>query len=86
MGLIKKIKKFSIIVVVLSMVSITLSGCAYANNKNWNDMTAQEKQEAKQQYKEEKEELAQEFASDGFEDKSGRFFLDVVGEETDNLE
>ena len=86
MGLIKKIKKFSVTVIVLSMMSVTLSGCVYANDKNWNDMTAQEKQEVKEQYQDEKEELEQEFAGDDFEDKLGRIFLDVVGEELHNLE
>lgn len=86
MGLIKKIKKFSITAIMLSMMSVTLSGCVYANNKNWSDMTAQEKQEVKEQYQEEKEELEREFASDDFEDKLGRFFLDVVGDELNNLE
>ena len=71
---------------MLSMMSVTLSGCVHANNKNWSDMTAQEKQEVKEQYKEEKEELEQEFASDDFEDKLGRFFLDIVGDELNNLE
>ena len=86
MGLIKKIKKISIIAIMLSMMSVTLSGCVYANNKNWSDMTAQEKQEVKEQYQEVKEELEQEFAGDDFEDKLGTFFLNVVGEELDNLE
>ena len=86
MGLIKKIKKFSITVIMLSMMSVTLNGCVYANNKNWSDMTAQEKQEVKEQYQEEREKLEQEFASDDFEDKLGRFFLDVVGDELNNLE
>lgn len=86
MGLIKKIKKFSITATMLSMISVTLSGCVYANNKNWSDMTVQEKQEVKEQYQEKKEELEQEFASNDFEDKLGRFFLDVVGDELDNLE
>ena len=71
---------------MLSMISVTLSGCVYANNKNRSDMTVQEKQEVKVQYQEEKEELEQEFASNDFEDKLGRFFLDVVGDELDNLE
>ena len=86
MGLIKKIKKISIIVIVSGIMSVTLNGCVYANNKNWNDMTAQEKQEVKRQYQEEKEELKREFVSDDFEDKLGRVILDVVGEELDDLE
>ena len=86
MGLIKKVKKFSVTIIVLSMMSATLSSCVYANNKNWNDSTAREKQEVKEQYQEEKEELEQEFAGDDFKDKLGRIFLDVVEEELYNLE
>lgn len=86
MELIKKIKKFSVTAIMLSMMSVTLSGCVYANNKNWSDMTAHERQEVKEQYQEEKEKLEQEFVSDDFEDKLGRFFLDVVGDELNNLE
>ena len=86
MRLIKKIKNFSITGIILSMISIILNGCVYANNKNWNDMTSQEKQEVKEQYQEERDELEQELAGDDFEGKLGRSFLDTVGEELDNLE
>lgn len=86
MGLIHKIKKIYFLTIVLSTITGTMSGCVYANNKNWNDMTLQEKQEVKEQFREEKERLEQENADDGFEDKLGSFILDAIEEEFDNLE
>ena len=34
------IKKHLLDLAILGMIAINLSGCTYANNKNWDDLTA----------------------------------------------
>ena len=54
------------------MIAINLSGCTYANNKNWDDLTAEEKEELQQEFESMKVELEEDFPSDRL--KNQRFF------------
>lgn len=68
------------LVTVMIMCSMTmLSGCVYANNKNWDDMSAEEKQEVRQEYEEIREELEEEFSGDNIGDEFASKILDTVG-------
>mgnify|MGYP001070276550 CR=1 FL=1 len=51
------------------MIAITMSGCVYANNKNWDDMTPEEQEEVRQNFEEERKELEEDFPSDSVEGK-----------------
>ncbi len=42
-----KIRKLFFVILLFSMITVTVSGCAYVNNKNWDDMTPEEQEEAR---------------------------------------
>lgn len=80
MRLIKNIKKQFLALAVLGMIAISLSGCTYANNKNWDDLTAGEKEELQQEFESMKVELEEDFPSDSVEGKFTSYILDKVEE------
>lgn len=86
MGILKKEIKKVFVAVVLVIVSVTMSGCVYADNKSWGDMTYDEKQEVKQEYAEIKEELEEEFSGDSIEDGLASYILDAVGVVIENAD
>lgn len=86
MGILKKEIKKVFVAVVLVIVSVTMSGCVYADNKSWGDMTYDEKQEVKQEYAEIKEELEEEFSGDSIEDGLASHILDAVGVVIENAD
>ncbi|MBD5543493.1 MAG: hypothetical protein HDR01_04400 [Lachnospiraceae bacterium] len=78
MSLIKNIKKQFLALAILGMVAINLSGCVYANNKNWNDLTAEGKEELQQEFESMKVELEEDFPSDSADGKFTSYILDKV--------
>ena len=86
MGILKKAIKKVFVAVILVIVSVTMSGCVYADNKSWGDMTYDEKQEVKQEYAEIKEELEEEFSGDSIEDGLASYILDAVGAVIENAD
>lgn len=61
-------------ILLFSMIVMTMNGCAYVNNKNWDDMTPAEQGEVRQNFEEEREELEEEFSDDSF----AQYILDKV--------
>ncbi len=86
MGILEKEIKKVFAVVVLVIVSVTVSGCVYADNKSWGDMTYEEKQEVKQEYAEIKEELEEGFSGDSIEDGLASYILDAAGAVIENAD
>lgn len=86
MGILEKEIKKVFAAVVLVIVSVTMSGCVYADNKSWGDMTYDEKQEVKQEYAEIKEELEEEFSGDSIEDGLASYILDAAGAVIENAD
>lgn len=86
MGILEKEIKKVFAAVVLVIVSVTVSGCVYADNKSWGDMTYEEKQEVKQEYAEIKEELEEEFSGDSIEDGLASYILDAAGAVIENAD
>ncbi len=86
MGILEKEIKKVFAAVVLVIVSVTMSGCVYADNKSWGDMTYEEKQEVKQEYAEIKEELEEEFSGDSIEDGLASYILDAAGAVIENAD
>ena len=86
MGILEKEIKKVFAVVVLVIVSVTVSGCVYADNKSWGDMTYEEKREVKQEYAEIKEELEEEFSGDSIEDGLASYILDAAGAVIENAD
>lgn len=80
MRLIKNIKKQFLALAILGMIAINLSGCVYANNKSWDDLTAEEKEEMQQEFESMKVELEEDFPSDSVEGKFTSYILDKVEE------
>ncbi len=86
MGILEKEIKKVFAAVVLVIVSVTVSGCVYADNKSWGDMTYEEKREVKQEYAEIKEELEEEFSGDSIEDGLASYILDAAGAVIENAD
>ena len=86
MGILEKEIKKVFAAVVLVIVSVTVSGCVYADNKSWGDMTYEEKREVKQEYAERKEELEEEFSGDSIEDGLASYILDAAGAVIENAD
>ena len=86
MGILEKEIKKVFAAVVLAIVSVIMSGCVYADNKSWGDMTYEEKQEVKQEYAEIKEELEEEFSGDSIEDGLASYILDAAGAVIENAD
>ncbi len=72
--------KLFLIILLFSMIAITMSGCVYVNNKNWDDMTPEEQEEIRQNFEEERKELEEDFPSDSVEGKFTSYVLDKVEE------
>lgn len=83
MGLIKRIKKLFPVTLALSIIAITMSGCVYANNKSWNDMTPEEQEEVRQAFDDVKNDLEAGF-SDIPEENFSRYILDKVEQAIEN--
>ena len=86
MGILEKEIKKVFAAFVLVIVSVTVSGCVYADNKSWGDMTYEEKREVKQEYAEIKEELEEEFSGDSIEDGLASYILDAVSAVIENAD
>ena len=69
-----KISKLFLTILLFSMIVMTMNGCAYVNNKNWDDMTPAEQEEVRQNFEVEREELEEEFSDDSF----AQYILDKV--------
>ena len=65
------IKKHLLDLAILGMI---------ANNKNWDDLTAEEKEELQQEFESIKVELEEDLPSDGVEGKFTSYILDKVEE------
>lgn len=74
----KRMKSMFLSILVLGMVTTTMSGCAYANNKSWGDMTPEKQEEVRQSYEEIKGDLEKDFSGNTPEDKFVRYILDKV--------
>lgn len=80
MGRTERIRKLFLVTLLLGMIAMTMNGCAYVNNKNWDDMTPEEQEEVRQAFEEEREELEKDFPSDSVEGKFTSYILDKVEE------
>ena len=78
-------KKF-LLITSLGMIMLTMGGCVYSNNKGWNDMTSEEKQDVRQNFEEIESDLRQDFASDDIGDKFASFILDTVEQAIDSAD
>ncbi len=77
-SIIERIKKLIFNVLLLSTVAMTISGCTYVNNKSWDDMTPEEREEVRQVFEEERKELEE---NEGFSDNNfAQYILDKVEE------
>lgn len=56
-------KRMILTVISLCMLATT-SGCVYSNNKSWNDLTPEEKQEAEEVFDEVMDDLEEDFSND----------------------
>lgn len=79
MGRTIKIKKLLLAVLALSMIAMTMSGCVYANNKSWDDMTAEEQEAVRQEFFEDmEEELEASSSGNRLEEEFLHFIFDNV--------
>lgn len=79
MGRTIKIKKLLLAVLALGMIAMTMSGCVYANNKSWDDMTPEEQEAVRQEFFEDiKEDLEASSSDNRLEDQFLRFIFDNV--------
>lgn len=69
-----KISKLFLTILLFNMIAMTMNGCAYVNNKNWDDMTPAEQEEVRQNFEEERKELEGESSDDSF----SQYILDKV--------
>lgn len=76
-----RILKLFLIILLFSMIAITMSGCVYVNNKDWDDMTPEEQEEVRQVFEEERKELEEDenMSDNGF----AQYILDKVEEAVD---
>ena len=73
---IEKMKRLVPVICLFSMIAMTLSGCAYVNNRNWDDMTPEEQEEVRQVFEEERIDLEEDFSGDGPEEEFVEFFIE----------
>lgn len=81
----RRLKHFCLAVLLLCSIA-TLSGCMYVDNRDWNDLSAEEKQETAQELhlaleqalKEIKSDLAEDFSEDDFADAFALSILDRI--------
>lgn len=67
-----------LLIIFLSMVAMTLSGCVYVDNKSWDEMTSKEQEEVRQVFAEERKELEEEFSDDSPDGRFVQYILDHV--------
>ena len=72
--------KLFLIILLLSMTAMTMSGCVYVNNRDWDDMTPEEQEEVRQNFEEERRELEEDFPSDRAAGRFTSYILDKVEE------
>lgn len=72
------VQKLFLVILLIGMIAMTMSGCAYVNNKNWDDLTPGEQEEVRQNFEEVREELEEDFPSDSVEGKFTSYILDKV--------
>lgn len=53
----KKIKNLILVTLISGMSLLIMSGCAYANNQNWNDLTPEEQEKVRQTFNDVKKDL-----------------------------
>ncbi len=73
-----KISKLFLTILLFSMIAMTMNGCTYVNNKNWDDMTPAEQEEVRQNFEEERKELEGESSDDSFSQHFSQYILDKV--------
>jgi len=76
MGRIERIRKLFFVALLSGLITMTLSGCAYVNNKSWDDLTPEEQEEVRQAFEEERKELEAE--DDLPDDSFAQYILDKV--------
>lgn len=85
MGLIKRIKKLLAVTLGLGMIAITMSGCVYANNKSWHDMTPEEQKEVRQEFLDDmKNDLEASFSDNSSEDNFLPYIIDNIEQVIEN--
>lgn len=75
-----RISKLFLTILLLGMMAVTMSGCSYVNNRNWDDMTKEEQEEVRQNFEEERKELEEDFPGDSADGKFISYILDKVEE------
>lgn len=76
----ERIRKLSAVILVCGVITVTASGCSYVNNSGWDDLTAEEQEEVRQDFEEERRELEEEFSDDSAEYQFSQYILDKVEE------
>ena len=76
--------KLFLIILLLSMTAMTMSGCVYVNNRDWDDMIPEEQEEVRQNFEEERRELEEDFPSDRAAGRYASYILDKVEEGIDD--
>ncbi len=85
MGRIKKIKKLCSALLAVVMITITMSGCVYANNKDWDEMTPKEQEEVRQSFFDDvKSDLESDSSRSYLEERFLKFIFDKVGQRMEN--
>lgn len=85
MGRIKKIKKLLPVLLAVVMITMTMSGCVYANNKDWDEMTPKEQEEVRQSFFDDvKSDLESDPSRSRLEDHFLRFIFDKIGQRMEN--
>ncbi len=85
MGRIKKIKKLLPVFLAVVMITMTMSGCVYANNKDWDEMTPKEQEEVRQSFFDDvKSDLESDSSRSYLEERFLKFIFDKVGQRMEN--
>ncbi|MDE7184168.1 MAG: hypothetical protein K2O40_06780 [Lachnospiraceae bacterium] len=60
--------KIGKIILIFGILTMSMSGCTYVNNKSWDDMTPEEQEEVRQVFEEERKVLeeGEDFSEDAF--------------------
>ncbi len=74
----KRTGKQLLVILLTGMIAMTTGGCAYVDNKSWDDMTAEEQEEVRQAFAEERKDLEEDFSDDNTEDRFALYILDRV--------
>lgn len=65
-------------ILACGVITVTASGCSYVNNRDWDDLSAEEQEEVRQAFREERRELEEEFSDDSAEYRFSQYILDKV--------